>query len=70
MRDFIADKPRGAARFAAAFAPRTGWGLFVRNQVIKTMAIPGAAKLIVGREIRDRLRLPGYHWPAIRLPGM
>lgn len=70
LRGFIVGKQRGAERFAAAFAPRTGWGLFVRNQIVKTMTIPGAAKLIVGREICDELRLPDYHFPKNHLHGM
>jgi 2-polyprenyl-6-methoxyphenol hydroxylase-like FAD-dependent oxidoreductase len=62
LRGFIETKQRGAKRFATAFAPRTGWGVFIRNQIIKTLAIPGAAKLVVGREIIDDLRLPDYPW--------
>jgi 2-polyprenyl-6-methoxyphenol hydroxylase-like FAD-dependent oxidoreductase len=33
LRSYIASKQRGAERFAAAFAPKTRWGLFLRNQV-------------------------------------
>jgi 2-polyprenyl-6-methoxyphenol hydroxylase-like FAD-dependent oxidoreductase len=35
LRTYIGSKQRGATRFAAAFAPRTRLGLFMRNQVIK-----------------------------------
>ena len=52
LRAYIASKQRGAERFSAAFAPRTQWGLFLRNQVIKACAIPGLA--------RTRVRA-GYH---------
>jgi len=64
LRSFIASKQRGAARFAAAFAPKTRWGLFVRNQVIRALAIPGLARVMFGRDIADTLRLPEYRWPA------
>jgi 2-polyprenyl-6-methoxyphenol hydroxylase-like FAD-dependent oxidoreductase len=64
LRAFIVSKQRGARRFAAAFAPKTAWGLFARNQIIRMMAVPGAAKVIAGGEIRDSLQLPEYHWPA------
>jgi 2-polyprenyl-6-methoxyphenol hydroxylase-like FAD-dependent oxidoreductase len=64
LRTFIASKQRGAARFAAAFAPKTRWGLFVRNQVIRAFAIPGLARFMFGRDIADTLRLPEYRWPA------
>jgi len=30
----LVQKQKGAERFSAAFAPKTRWGLFVRNQVI------------------------------------
>jgi 2-polyprenyl-6-methoxyphenol hydroxylase-like FAD-dependent oxidoreductase len=60
LRTFISAKQKGAERFAAAFAPRTRWGLFLRNQVIKACAIPGLAKLSFGRDISDTLRLPDY----------
>jgi 2-polyprenyl-6-methoxyphenol hydroxylase-like FAD-dependent oxidoreductase len=64
LRTFIESKQRGAARFAAAFAPKTRWGLFLRNQVIRAFAIPGLSKSLFGGDIADSLRLPGY-----RLPG-
>ena len=66
LRGYIHTKQQGAERFAAAFAPRTSWGLWFRNQVIKTFAIPGLAKLAVGREIADALDLPDYRWPPLR----
>jgi 2-polyprenyl-6-methoxyphenol hydroxylase-like FAD-dependent oxidoreductase len=61
LRAFIESKQKGAARFASAFAPRTQWGLFLRNQIIKTTAIPGVARLSFGSDIIDSLKLPDYH---------
>src|SRR6516225_8536424 len=49
LRAYISSKQRGAERFAAAFAPRTRWGLFFRNQVIKACVIPGLARFAFGR---------------------
>jgi 2-polyprenyl-6-methoxyphenol hydroxylase-like FAD-dependent oxidoreductase len=63
LRAYIETKQSGAARFGGALAPKTGWGLWFRNQVMNAMAIPGIARLAVGREIIDTLRLPEYHWP-------
>ena len=65
LRDYIGGKQKGAERFAAAFAPRTRWGQGLRNLVIRTFAIPGLARLAVGRDITDALRLPDYDWRAI-----
>ena len=50
-----------AERFAEAFVPRTGLGVFFRNQVIKTFRVPTIAKIAIGRDIRDQLELPRYH---------
>ena len=62
LRPFIAIKQRGAARFASAFAPKTRWGLFFRNQIIRVSAIPGVARLAIGRDIVDRMKLPEYEF--------
>jgi 2-polyprenyl-6-methoxyphenol hydroxylase-like FAD-dependent oxidoreductase len=62
LRTFMESKQRGAAQFAAAFAPRTRWGLALRNQVIKAFAIPGLARRMFGRDIADSLPLPDYAW--------
>jgi 2-polyprenyl-6-methoxyphenol hydroxylase-like FAD-dependent oxidoreductase len=60
LRPFVEMKQRGADRFAGALAPLTRWGLCFRNQVITEFAIPGLAKLAIGREIIDTLQLPEY----------
>jgi 2-polyprenyl-6-methoxyphenol hydroxylase-like FAD-dependent oxidoreductase len=62
LRNFITSKQRGAERFAAAFAPKTRWGLLLRNLVIQACAVPGVARYTFGRDIVDALRLPDYRW--------
>ncbi|MGB6254760.1 MAG: hypothetical protein WBF62_16055, partial [Bradyrhizobium sp.] len=64
LRAYMGTKQRAAERFAAAFVPKTRWGLQLRNQVIRAFAIPGLARLAVGRDVIDRLQLPEYRWPA------
>ena len=64
LRAYISSKQKGAERFSTAFAPKTCWGLFLRNQVIKACAIPGLARLTFGRDIVDTLQLPDYGWSA------
>lgn len=63
LREYVARKQHGAERFAAAFAPRTRYGLWFRNQVLNACALPGLARLAVGRDIIDTLRLPDFRWP-------
>jgi 2-polyprenyl-6-methoxyphenol hydroxylase-like FAD-dependent oxidoreductase len=62
LRPFIDTKQRGAERFAAAFAPKTQWGLFIRNQVIRACAVPGLARFAFGKDLLDKLQLAEYRW--------
>lgn len=64
LRAFIDSKQKGAERFSSAFAPRTRFGLFVRNQVVRAFALPGVAKFSLSRDITDTLKPPDYAWPA------
>lgn len=66
LRPFIAAKQKGAERFAGAFAPRTRWGMFFRNQVVKAFGIPLVSRLALGRDLADRLELPDYPTPVPR----
>jgi 2-polyprenyl-6-methoxyphenol hydroxylase-like FAD-dependent oxidoreductase len=65
LRSYIDAKQRGAERFAGAFAPKTRAGLAFRNLVIRTFAIPGLARLAIGRDIADSLQPPAYNWPSL-----
>ena len=69
LQPWLAAKQRAAARFAGAFAPRTRFGLFLRNQVTRALAIPGLSRLVIGRDIADTLRLPAYDWCDDELAG-
>ena len=60
LRAYIGSKQKGAERFSAAFTPKTRWGLFLRNQMIRACAIPGLARFAFGRDIIDTLQLPKY----------
>lgn len=66
LRGHLASKQRGAARFSAAFAPRTQWGLKVRNLIVNALAAPGLARYVAGRELFDTLTLPAYPWESSR----
>jgi 2-polyprenyl-6-methoxyphenol hydroxylase-like FAD-dependent oxidoreductase len=60
LGDFVAAKQAAAIQFAPFFAPRSAFGIFFRNQVMKLMSIPFVAEMAVGREMRDRFELPSY----------
>jgi 2-polyprenyl-6-methoxyphenol hydroxylase-like FAD-dependent oxidoreductase len=60
LRTFMTAKQRAAASFATAFAPKTRFGIFVRNQISKLFAVPFIADTVMGTSLRDRLDLPRY----------
>ena len=64
LRTFIEAKQQGATRFASTFVPKTKWGLYLRNQLVKAAAIPRVARVCFGRDIIDTLQLPDYRWLA------
>lgn len=57
---FVSTKQKAALRFAGFFAPRSKAALFLRNQVLRLMAIPWIADFAVGRDIADKIDLPTY----------
>lgn len=57
---FVFSKQKAAMRFAGAFAPKSQFAMFLRNQIFRLMAIPWIADLAVGRDLADRITLPDY----------
>ena len=53
-------KQRAAASLATAFAPKTRFGIFLRNQISKLFAVPFIADTVMGASLTDRLDLPHY----------
>lgn len=60
LRSLITTKQKAAEQFASGFAPKTAFGLFIRNQITKAFALPFVAKLAMGSSLLDRLELPNY----------
>lgn len=60
LRDFVVGKQRGARSFASSFAPRTAWGIRLRNLASRLMRFPSVAEFLIGRTLRDRVELPDY----------
>jgi 2-polyprenyl-6-methoxyphenol hydroxylase-like FAD-dependent oxidoreductase len=59
LRAFMAGKQDAAIGAARSFAPKTRFGVFLRNQITKAFAVPFVAKLAVG-SLQDRIDLPHY----------
>jgi 2-polyprenyl-6-methoxyphenol hydroxylase-like FAD-dependent oxidoreductase len=60
LRPGIEKKQRAAVRFASSFAPKTEFGITLRNWVTRAFAIPGVGELFVGASLKDDLALPDY----------
>jgi 2-polyprenyl-6-methoxyphenol hydroxylase-like FAD-dependent oxidoreductase len=60
LRPLIEDKQRSARAFAAAFAPKTPAGLWIRNRVSRLLDVPGLAQWAIRREFGDDIPLPEY----------
>lgn len=60
LRQFIDGKQKSAREFANSFAPKTAFGIWVRNQATKLMQLPGVANVLLGRTMRDDFELPDY----------
>jgi 2-polyprenyl-6-methoxyphenol hydroxylase-like FAD-dependent oxidoreductase len=58
MMPFLATKQASASRFAPAFAPRTAFGIGMRNLVTRLFTLPFVADYVIGRELRDDIELP------------
>jgi 2-polyprenyl-6-methoxyphenol hydroxylase-like FAD-dependent oxidoreductase len=56
-------KQRSAAKFASSFAPRTSFGIVVRDLVTQLMRLPFVADWAIGRSLKDEIVLPEYGMP-------
>lgn len=60
LKDYVRSKQRAAEWLGAGLTPKTGLGLYLRNQAIKAAAIPGFARLMLGKFSADTFSL-GNH---------
>ena len=60
LQGFISGKQTAAVKLAGSFAPRTRFGLFLRNQITRAFALPGVPRLLMGSSLTDAFALPDY----------
>ena len=60
LMTFLKSKQTSAAKLASSFAPKSAWGIVLRNQASRLLAIPSFAKVLIGRALRDDIVLPDY----------
>lgn len=60
MMPFLQRKQASAAKFASSFVPHSALGITTRNLVTRLFRLPFAADFLIGRDLRDDLKLPDY----------
>jgi 2-polyprenyl-6-methoxyphenol hydroxylase-like FAD-dependent oxidoreductase len=60
MMPFLKRKQESAAKFASSFAPKTALGITFRNVVTRLLRFPLIVDFLLGRELRDEIKLPDY----------
>jgi 2-polyprenyl-6-methoxyphenol hydroxylase-like FAD-dependent oxidoreductase len=60
LQPLLAKKQRAARGFAGSFAPKTEFGIFLRNHITRLMIHPFIVKLFMGTLLTDSLPLPSY----------
>jgi 2-polyprenyl-6-methoxyphenol hydroxylase-like FAD-dependent oxidoreductase len=62
LMPFLRSKQNAAARFASSFAPKTAFGIAFRNSVTRLLRVPLIADFFIGRDLRDNVAIPDYHF--------
>jgi 2-polyprenyl-6-methoxyphenol hydroxylase-like FAD-dependent oxidoreductase len=60
FKPFIADKQRIAKNFAKSFVPKSNFGIWMRNLIVKLMFLPFFSKLFIKQFSDDKLKLKEY----------
>jgi 2-polyprenyl-6-methoxyphenol hydroxylase-like FAD-dependent oxidoreductase len=60
LQPVMAKKQRAARSFAGFFAPKTSFGIYLRNHVTRLMTRPFIVELLMGGLLTDPLKLPAY----------
>ena len=60
MMPFLERKQGSAAKFASSFAPKSAFGITLRNLVTRLFEVPYLVEFVVGRDLRDDIELPDY----------
>ena len=60
LQPIMAKKQRAARSFARSFAPRTSFGIYLRNHITRVMTRPFVVKLFMRGLLTDPLTLPAY----------
>lgn len=62
MMPFLKRKQQSAVKFASSFAPKSAFGITFRTHVTRLLRIPFMANFLIGRALRDDIKLPDYRF--------
>lgn len=62
LMPFLKRKQESAAKFASSFAPKSAFGITLRNFITRLLWIPVLADFFIGRAARDDIKLPDYRF--------
>ncbi len=60
LMPFLKRKQESAAKFASSFAPKRAIGVRFRDLVTRLFSFPFVAEFLIGRDLRDEIKLPDY----------
>jgi 2-polyprenyl-6-methoxyphenol hydroxylase-like FAD-dependent oxidoreductase len=62
MMPFLRRKQESVLKFGSSFAPKTAFGITLRNLVSRLLQLPGLADFLFDREVRDKIKLLPTPW--------
>jgi 2-polyprenyl-6-methoxyphenol hydroxylase-like FAD-dependent oxidoreductase len=63
LMPYLKRKQKSVAKSASSIAPKTAFGIWFRNLVMRLMPrLPFLVDFFIGRELRDQVELPNYGW--------
>jgi 2-polyprenyl-6-methoxyphenol hydroxylase-like FAD-dependent oxidoreductase len=60
MMPFLKRKQESVAEYGSSFAPKTAFGIRLRNLVTRLLRLPFLPELLFGRAVRDDVKIPDY----------
>ncbi|MCE7982772.1 MAG: FAD-binding domain [Caldilinea sp. CFX5] len=62
LMPFLQRKQEVATKFISSFVPQSALGITTRNLVTRLFGVPFVADFVIGRDLRDDIKLPNYEF--------
>jgi 2-polyprenyl-6-methoxyphenol hydroxylase-like FAD-dependent oxidoreductase len=63
LMPLVQNRQQSAAKFASSLAPKSSFGIVMRDLVTQLMRVPFVSDLAIGRAFRGDIPLPHYDFP-------